>query len=76
MTVEVPARRGDADTVHAWVDGYVPRLTEMPRSTEAIDDDIWRTALGDGKRLGDRAQRFNRQIAERAVLEGLVDAAT
>lgn len=63
-------------TIAAWVDGYVPRLTEMPRSTEAIDDDIWRTALGNGKRLGDWAQRFNRQIAERAVLEGLVDAAT
>lgn len=65
MTVEVLARRGYAGTVHAWVDGYLPRLIEMPRPTEPIDDGTWRVALGNGRRLGDWAAYFTRQVAER-----------
>ncbi|MGH3615977.1 MAG: hypothetical protein ACRDRK_25970 [Pseudonocardia sp.] len=75
MTVEVLARRADADT-RPRLGGRIRAPFDRDGSVyEAIDDDIWRTPLGNGERLGDWAQR-SRQIAEPAVLEGLVDAAT
>lgn len=64
MTVEVLARRGNADTIAAWLDKYMPRLTEMPRSTQPIHDGTWRAALGHGKPLGDWAEYFTREVAE------------
>lgn len=71
MTVEVLARRGHADAIPAWLDGYVPRLADMPRATASIGDDDWRAALGRGARLGDWAEYFTRRLAERPWTEVL-----
>ncbi len=65
MTAEVLARRGHQDSVPAWVDRYVPRLIEIPRSSEPIDHSNWPAVLGNGKRIGDWAVFFTRQVTER-----------
>lgn len=65
MTVEVLARRGFADRVGAWVDGYVPELVLLPGPRVRIDADTWQDALGDGRRLGDWVAHFNREVTER-----------
>jgi hypothetical protein len=73
MAVEVLVRRGFEATVPSWVDRYVPRLMEMPRADEPIDDGSWNMALGDGSRVGDWALYFSRQVTDRPWVEVLVD---
>lgn len=71
MTVEVLARRGFADRIGHWVDGYVPELVPLPGPHQRIDDD-WRAALGDGRRIGDWVAHFTGQVTERPWREVLV----
>lgn len=70
MTVEVLARRGLADRIGPWVDGYVPDLVALPGPSERIDD--WRAALGDGRRLGDWVAHLSEQVIARPWDEVLV----
>lgn len=65
MAVEVLDRRGYGDTLTAWLDGYVPRLVELPSGRAPITEDTWRDALGDGHRVGDWVAFFGREIGER-----------
>lgn len=71
MTVEVLVRRGHGDNVHRWIDAYVRRLDDLPSTTEPIGETNWREALGDGNRVGDWAEYFTRQVAERPWREVL-----
>lgn len=53
MATEALIRMGHAGQVHAWLDGYVARLEELPRPTARIEPAAWREALGEPKRTGD-----------------------
>jgi hypothetical protein len=64
MAVEVLVRRGHADDVHRWVDGYVSRLDDLPDATDPITDDTWREAMGDPRRVADWTAYLSRQTAE------------
>ena len=48
MAVEVLVRRGRAEVVPGWVDGYIRRLDELPGAIGEITDTSWAEALGDG----------------------------
>jgi hypothetical protein len=72
MAAEVLVRRGHADEVDRWVDRYVRRLDEVPTPTGTITDRDWRSALGDGRRIGDWTEYFTRQLAEQPWREVLV----
>jgi len=61
MAAEAMVRRGHADSVHHWLDGYMRRLEEFPRGTAAIGDD-WREALGDPRRVADWTAYFRREM--------------
>jgi hypothetical protein len=73
MAVEVLVRRGRADEVGPWVDSYSRRLDELPGRTGAITDRNWREALGDGRRIGDWTEYFQRQLTERPWQDVLVN---
>ena len=64
MAVEVLVRRGHADRVHGWLDSYLGRLDELPAPGDAITDDTWPAAIGDGHRIGDWAVYLDRKAAE------------
>ena len=64
MAVEVLVRRGRAEVVPGWVDGYIRRLDELPGAIGEITDTSWAEALGDGCRIGDWTGYFTRQLAE------------
>jgi hypothetical protein len=64
MAAEVLVRRGHESQVHRWVDAYLRRLDELPAPVSVITDDTWRTALGDGRRIGDWTAYLRRQLAE------------
>jgi hypothetical protein len=72
MAAEVLVRRGRGDQVDRWVDRYIRRLDELPRPTGSITDQDWRSALGDGRRIGDWTAYFTRQLAELPWREVLV----
>jgi hypothetical protein len=63
MVAETLARRGHGDRLPGWIDGYVPRLDDLPRPGFAVDDRNWRSALGDGRRVADWTLYFGRQLA-------------
>jgi len=65
MAVEVLVRRGHATDVPAWVDAYVRRLDDLPTARGEITDETWRSALGDGRRIGDWTAYLTRQVEER-----------
>ena len=65
MAVEVLVRRGHGADVHPWVDGYLPRLDDLPAATDPITDDTWREAMGDADRVSDWTTYLARQAAER-----------
>ncbi|MBA3293808.1 MAG: DUF4243 domain-containing protein [Geodermatophilaceae bacterium] len=65
MAAEVIVRRGLDLNVHQWLTQYMPRLTELPASSERVAEDNWQDALGDGRRIGDWTAYFARQVAER-----------
>jgi hypothetical protein len=64
MAVEVLVRRGHGADVHPWVDGYLPRLDDLPAATNPITDDTWREAMGDADRVSDWTTYLARQAAE------------
>src|SRR5215471_8286240 len=71
MAAEAMARRGHADRVHPWLDGYMARLEEFPRGRGPIGPG-WQEALGDPRRIADWTAHFQREVTAqpwRAVLE-------
>lgn len=73
MAVEALARHGHAGTVHRWIDRYRDRLDEAPRPYLEVAAEDWREALGDHRRLGDWADFFVREVAERPWRELLAE---
>jgi hypothetical protein len=61
MAAEAMVRRGHADRVHRWLDGYMPRLEEFPRGSGPIGSN-WQDALGDPRRLADWTVYFRREV--------------
>lgn len=71
MTVEALVRRGQADSVHRWLDGYREKLEDMPAPYEPVTAAGWQEALGDPRRLADWTRFFTARLDEepwRAVL--------
>jgi Questin oxidase-like len=62
MAAEAMVRRGRADSVHRWLDGYVRRLEEFPRGIGPIGE-YWRDALGDPRRVADWTMYFRHEVA-------------
>ena len=62
MAAEAMVRRGHADSVHLWLDGYMRRLEEFPRGVAPIGE-AWREALGDPRRVADWTAYFRREVA-------------
>ncbi|MEU6993163.1 questin oxidase family protein [Streptomyces sp. NPDC046465] len=65
MAVEALAARGQAGSVHRWLDLYAPRLEEFPAPVAPITDADWRTALGDPRRAADWITYFGRETEAR-----------
>jgi len=65
MAAEVMVRRGLDIDVGRWVDGYLPRLRDLPAPSERITDETWGNALGVGRRIGDWTDYFLHQVADR-----------
>ena len=61
MAAEAMVRRGQANRVHRWLDGYMARLEEFPRGSGPIGPG-WRDALGDPRRIADWTAYFEREI--------------
>jgi hypothetical protein len=71
MAAEAMVRRGQADRVHRWLDGYMARLEEFPRGSGPIGSG-WQDALGDPRRIADWTGYFEREVTGqpwRQVLE-------
>ncbi|MFE0628462.1 questin oxidase family protein [Streptomyces sp. NPDC058864] len=64
MAVEALAARGQARSVHRWLDLYARKLEEFPSGVEAVTAANWRSALGDPRRAADWIEHFGREIAE------------
>jgi hypothetical protein len=64
MAAEAMARRGHADRVDRWLDGYMRRLEEFPRGYGPIGP-AWQEALGDPRRVADWTAYFRREVTER-----------
>jgi hypothetical protein len=86
MAAEAMVRRGHAETVHGWLDGYMRRLEDFPRGIGPIGDS-WQEALGDPRRVADWTAYFRREVSEQPwretlttwwprLLPGVVAAAT
>ncbi|BCJ28456.1 questin oxidase family protein [Actinocatenispora sera] len=73
MAAEVLARRGYGDRIGRWVDGYLPRLVELPDTRQPIAEANWTAALGDGSRVADWVDHFRRELADRPWREVLVE---
>lgn len=65
MAVEALVRRGQAPTVHRWIDSYRAKLEDMPGPESPVTDANWPEALGDPRRLGDWTRYFARRVEER-----------
>ncbi|MDT0344779.1 questin oxidase family protein [Streptomyces litchfieldiae] len=65
MAVEALAARGQARSVHRWLDLYARKLEEFPSGVEPVTAANWRPALGDPRRAADWIGYFEREIAER-----------
>jgi hypothetical protein len=63
MAAEAMVRRGHADQVHRWLDGYMTRLEEFPRGSSPIGSG-WRDALGDPRRIADWTGYFRQEVTE------------
>jgi Questin oxidase-like len=63
MAAEAMVRRGHADQVHGWLDGYMARLEEFPRGSGPIGSG-WQDALGDPRRVADWTAYFGREVTE------------
>lgn len=62
MGADALIRLGRADRVTAWVDGYLPRLQEVPAARWRIRAEDWREPLGDPSRLGDWRELLTHEI--------------
>ncbi|GAA1615836.1 questin oxidase family protein [Kribbella sancticallisti] len=71
MAVEVLVRRGRSDRVDGWVQQYLERLDELPRSTGEITVGDWNAAIGDGQRVADWVVYFTHELQERPWREVL-----
>ncbi|MFD6986865.1 questin oxidase family protein, partial [Streptomyces sp. NPDC059956] len=65
MAVEALSVRGQAGTVHRWLDLYAHKLEEFPSRVEPVTPANWRAALGDPRRAADWIDHFEREIADR-----------
>ncbi|WP_328785072.1 questin oxidase family protein [Streptomyces canus] len=65
MVVEALAARGQAGSVHRWLDLYRDKLEDFPDRTAPVTDDNWPSALGDPRRIADWTDHFSRTLAER-----------
>lgn len=77
MAADALVRMGFAGGLHAWADGYLPRLEDRPGQrwrigAEESGTDGWRAALGDDARLGDWLAYFDRVTAEKPWADVLV----
>jgi len=70
MAAEAMARRGHADQVQGWLDGYMARLEEFPRGSGPIGSD-WQEALGDPRRIADWTVYFQREVTEQPWRQAL-----
>jgi len=61
MATEAMVRRGHADRVHGWLDGYMRRLEDFPRGIGPIGAG-WHQALGDPRRIADWTVYFSREV--------------
>ena len=66
MATEVMVRRGLDIPVHAWLDTYVTRLSDLPSGGDRIDEPAWREALGDRARLPAWTDYFGEQLRRAA----------
>ena len=64
MAAEALVALGRGEAVDGWVDRYLRRLDEAPRGTAPIDDDNWRAALSDLRRVADWTEYLHRQLRE------------
>ncbi|MFD5435100.1 questin oxidase family protein [Kitasatospora sp. NPDC127067] len=64
MAVEALTARGQARSVHRWLDLYARKLEDLPPRVEPVTDTNWRTALGDPRRAADWIGHFEREVAE------------
>ncbi|MYX33493.1 MULTISPECIES: questin oxidase family protein [unclassified Streptomyces] len=71
MAVEALTARGQAASVHRWLDLYARKLEEFPSGVEPVTAAGWRSALGDPRRAADWIDYFGREIAERPWREVL-----
>lgn len=65
MAVEALVHRGQARTVHRWLDRYRHKLEDMPAPHSPVTATTWREALGDTARITDWARFFERETQER-----------
>jgi hypothetical protein len=66
MVVETLSRRDQDASIHLWVDHYLPRLDELPRSRWPIADNEWSDVIGDASRSADWIEFMRRQLRERS----------
>ncbi|HEV3468709.1 MAG TPA: questin oxidase family protein [Pyrinomonadaceae bacterium] len=67
MAAEALVALGRAGQVVAWVEGYRRRFTDAaPRPQRAVTRENWREALGDGRRVADWTEFFERELKEAA----------
>lgn len=71
MAVEALSVRGQAASVHRWLDLYARKLEEFPSRVEPVTAANWRAALGDPRRSADWIGHFEREIADRPWREVL-----
>ncbi|MEU7515596.1 questin oxidase family protein, partial [Streptomyces sp. NPDC042898] len=62
MAVEALVHRGQAPTVHRWLDHYAHKLEELPPAHRPVTADDWREALGDPARITDWTRFFARRL--------------
>lgn len=65
MAVEALSVRGQAGTVHRWLDLYARKLEEFPSRVEPVTAANWHAALGDPRRAADWIDHFEREITDR-----------
>ncbi|MFE9369702.1 questin oxidase family protein [Streptomyces sp. NPDC006711] len=64
MAVEALVARGQARSVHRWLDLYARKLEEFPSGVAPVTAANWRSALGDPSRAADWIRFFERELAE------------
>lgn len=73
MAAEALSVRGQAGTVHRWLDLYARKLEEFPSRVEPVTAANWHVALGDPRRAADWIDYFEREITDRPWREVLAE---